>query len=424
MRDSASVYANVAIAAGAMTFPKIETGIDTQEVSAIGMRLVILFVTGVAAYRSAERLLEEEAKQNAAETALERANTLLVGSIAKLEQRNREATSLTSMGRLLQSTASVAELYSVLTSYMKDLFPQTSGALFIYSASRNDLDAAVKWGGGEERFIDFAPDECWALRHGQLYQQDASHPGLHCDHVKRLESPHYLCMPLMARGETLGVLHIRFAVDGQAEEAPVPGSGMAMEHVSALASSTSEYVALALANQMLRETLRNQAIRDPLTGLFNRRFAEETLERELLRAARNEVSVTFIYFDVDHFKQFNDAYGHEAGDVVLQKIGATVKKVLRGEDVACRYGGEEFLVILADSTVEVGSERAETLREQVKSLTIKFGSQFVGPITVSLGVAGYPTDGSTPGAILAAADAALYQAKAAGRDCVVVAGPG
>jgi diguanylate cyclase (GGDEF)-like protein len=184
----------------------------------------------------------------------------------------------------------------------------------------------------------------------------------------------------------------------------------------------TEYVSLALANQTLREKLRNQAIRDPLTGLYNRRFAEETLEREVLRAKRHDGSLSLIFLDVDHFKTFNDTYGHEAGDVVLQQLGVCVKEHVRGEDVACRYGGEEFLLILADTPIETALQRAEALREQFKARTIKFGSQYLGTVTLSLGVARFPDDGATPQALIAAADGALYLAKAGGRDRVVRVG--
>ncbi len=420
MTDLPGVYGNTIFAVVAMTAPRLATGLDLQTATGIAMAAVIIHVTGLAVYRSAKKVGEEQEKEENAEAALRDANAHLTRSVARLEDRDREAASITAMGRLLQSTATRDELCGVLGSYITELFPHDSGAVYLYSASRNDLEAAVTWGAfspdDAERL--FAPDECWALRQGQPYRQDHAHPGLHCGHVRRLASGFYLCAPLVARGDTLGVLHVR---SGAAQTA---GATRTIEETTALIASIAEYVSLALANQMLRETLRNQAIRDPLTGLFNRRFAEETLERELLRAARGHAPLSLIFFDIDHFKVFNDTYGHEAGDLVLQQLGTCLKENLRAEDVACRFGGEEFLVILADTAVDTARQRAELIREQFKARTIKFGSQFLGHVTVSLGLAAYPANGRTPDTLVAAADAALYRAKAAGRDRVVVADEG
>ena len=166
--------------------------------------------------------------------------------------------------------------------------------------------------------------------------------------------------------------------------------------------------------------LREQSVRDHLTGLFNRRYMEETLERELLRASRKHLSLGIIMLDADDFKQFNDTRGHAAGDVILRALGSLLIKHVRGEDIACRYGGDEFIIILPDASQEITRERAEQLCERARHLNIPFNGQSLEAITLSVGVAAFPDDGTTSAMILRAVDAALYTAKHEGRDRVVV----
>jgi diguanylate cyclase (GGDEF)-like protein len=182
----------------------------------------------------------------------------------------------------------------------------------------------------------------------------------------------------------------------------------------------ADHIALTVANLKLRETLRHLSIRDPLTGLFNRRYMEESLERELRRADRKGTSVGIIMIDIDHFKRVNDTYGHEAGDTVLREMGVLLQRHIRGSDIACRYGGEEFTLILTDSPLSVAQHRAEHLREEIKELHIEYRGQDLGTITLSMGVAAFPQHGATEEALLQAADLALYRAKAEGRDRVVL----
>ena len=181
-------------------------------------------------------------------------------------------------------------------------------------------------------------------------------------------------------------------------------------------------IGLALGNLNLREVLRVQAIRDPLTGLFNRRYMEESLERELRRAVRNQHPLGVIMLDLDHFKQLNDRSGHEAGDAVLRELSNCLQTVTREYDLVCRYGGEEFTIILPDASLDVAVKRAEKIRDTFKHLNVKYQNRDLPGGTLSLGVAGFPEHGSTTEAVLRAADAALYQAKHEGRDRVVVAG--
>jgi diguanylate cyclase (GGDEF)-like protein len=229
---------------------------------------------------------------------------------------------------------------------------------------------------------------------------------------------------MLAQGELLGVFHLQFRpgrlvssgdAHAPSDQAEAPGEQ------ARLALTIAEHASLSLANIKLRETLRSQSIRDPLTGLFNRRYLEETLERELRRATRNQHPVGIIMLDLDHFKAFNDTFGHEAGDLVLRELGQLLKARSRGADIACRYGGEEFALILPEAAAEATQQRAEILRSEVKHLNLHLDGQPLGPVTLSLGVAVFPEHSLTPDLLLRAADRALYRAKQAGRDQVRLA---
>jgi diguanylate cyclase (GGDEF)-like protein len=218
---------------------------------------------------------------------------------------------------------------------------------------------------------------------------------------------------LIAQGDTVGLLHFR------ENESTQTDSGM-MSEQSELALALAEHIAPALSNLSLRDRLRSQAIRDPLTGLFNRRYMEETLEREIRRAARHKSSVGVIMCDIDQMKPINDRYGHDAGDVLLRAVGGLMVKMFRGEDVACRYGGDEFTVILPEASLSDVWQRAEHLRDAIKKTSIEYEGNKIGPITMSIGVAAYPDLGMTSERLLQICDAAIYLAKDEGGDRVMI----
>ncbi len=168
-------------------------------------------------------------------------------------------------------------------------------------------------------------------------------------------------------------------------------------------------------------SLREQSVRDHLTGLFNRRYMEETLNRELLRATRKRLSLGVIMLDLDDLKQYNDTRGHAAGDLILRELGNLLLGHFRGEDVACRYGGDEFIIILPDASRQVTCERVKLVCEHASQFQLTIEDQPLDPVTISLGVAVFPEHGSTSTALLRAADEALYRAKNTGRGQVVVA---
>jgi diguanylate cyclase (GGDEF)-like protein len=220
----------------------------------------------------------------------------------------------------------------------------------------------------------------------------------------------------MAKGDVLGLLHIRNRAGGRRED-----DNRMMSNLRDVSATLTEMLALSISNIKLRETLSTQSIRDPLTGLFNRRYMEESFPREISRAARKQDPIGVLMVDIDRFKTFNDLHGHPAGDAVLAELADFFRTGVRGGDIICRYGGEEFTLILPECSLEDAGKRATYLINEAKKMRISYGGQTIGPITLSAGVAAYPQHGVKPGELLRAADAALYRAKQEGRDRVVLA---
>jgi diguanylate cyclase (GGDEF)-like protein len=215
---------------------------------------------------------------------------------------------------------------------------------------------------------------------------------------------------MIAQGETLGL----FYLSAQNTDDLNPAKQQ-------LARTVAEQVGLAIANLNLRETLQHQSIRDGLTGLFNRRYLEETLQTEIARAQRYNYPTAIVMIDVDHFKSFNDQYGHDAGDVVLKEIAHVIKEGIRESDIACRYGGEELTLVLPETPIQAALAKAEDLRLAIHRISLTYGQNILGHLTASFGVATFPDHGTSGSEVIQAADAALYRAKAAGRDRVMSA---
>jgi diguanylate cyclase (GGDEF)-like protein len=276
------------------------------------------------------------------------------------------------------------------------------------------LEAAAVWRSQGTPNVIFAPNDCWAHRRGQVHLAIGNER--RCSHVT--DDRHmYICLPLFAQYETLGILHL---LDGpiRGEEA----DAVRMAEKCKLAKILADSIGLGIADLKLRASMRDSSIRDPLTGLFNRRYMEESLAQEQHRTKRNDAHLAVIMIDIDHFKQFNDTFGHDGGDAVLRALGEFLKKHVRGSDIACRYGGEEFILILSPSTAEGARQRAEKIREDARLLGVTHCNPGIGAITLSLGVAIFPDHASEVAAIIKAADVALYQAKRGGRNRVVMFG--
>lgn len=334
---------------------------------------------------------------------------------------------LNEMGNRLRTCLTVAEAYDIIANFARPLFPNVSGALYVINTTPGIFESVITWGESQPRLPgsgrELSQDKCWALRRGQMYtsEDSTSHGGL-CPYLGQPRPDGYLCVPMLARGETLGVLHLRYSKPPRTSEIQSAEGMVVLKRQ--LAETVAEHIALALTNLRLQEALRYQAIRDPLTGLFNRRYMEETFKRELDRASRRKTTVGVIMLDIDNFKLFNDTFGHAAGDAVLIEVSALLKAHVRGEDIPCRYGGEELLLILLEAQLRDTHRRAEQLRSEIQHLSVQYEGQSLGAITVSLGIASYPEHGATVESLLAAADSALYRAKNEGRNQSVVAQAG
>jgi len=340
--------------------------------------------------------------------------------VNELQLRTSQMTLLNEMGDLLQCSATSTEAHEVVGQISKRLFlASTGGALFVFKSSRNLLEEVAGWGASDVSEATFAPDACWGLRRGQPYWSEYPDGVVICSHLKNPVPASYLCVPLVAQGDTLGVLHIQYDLNKSNKGAQ--GFETLQESQQRLAVAAGGRVALSLASLLLHETLRDQSIRDPLTGLFNRRFMEEALGRELQRAKRRSHSLVVVFLDLDHFKRFNDISGHDAGDTVLRSMAGLFRQHFRGDDIVCRYGGEEFAFILPESSAEDAAKRVEELRQLAKGHKIAYKEQVLDAVTFSVGIAAYPEDGLTGQELLGIADSCLYESKANGRDCVTVA---
>jgi diguanylate cyclase (GGDEF)-like protein/PAS domain S-box-containing protein len=372
---------------------------------------------------AASAISRDITEQKQTEAALVEANEKLRVSLNQLEQETHEITLLNQMSHLLQTAITEEEIGAVIRQFAERLFPGDSGAACVRGPSMDLVETICSWGNYPPAEQVFNRRDCWALRHGQLHAVNNTCVDVICPHWTRGPRPaNALCVPMMAQGESLGVLLLRrpaaLAVESGAAQRR---SGISREQ---LAVTVAGHIALALANLRLRESLRLQSIRDSLTGLYNRRYLNEVLEREVRRAARGQRHLAVMLLDVDSFKGINDTYGHETGDTFLRELGSFLQKRVREEDIACRYGGDEFIILLTETSPDAARRRARQLREGVKTLTVPHRGQYLTPPTVSIGVALYPEHGSTVDELMRAADDALYKAKARGRDCLVISGTG
>ena len=349
-------------------------------------------------------------------TDRKKADEQLKVALLESEALARESKELSELGDSLQSCQKVEEAYRMSQNALSGILGLRPGVLFILNSSRDLVESVASWNNCSTTEPVFHPDDCWGLRRGKPYGGPGS--PLPCSHVREPSATNYLCVPLVAQGETLGVLYVedKTSLPASSPQAAQFEQATLNRRVNAVA----ERVSLALANLKLRELLRNQSIRDQLTGLYNRRYLEESLNRELHRANRTGRNVSLVMLDLDHFKHFNDTFGHQVGDILLREVAGVIKSRVRAGDLACRYGGEEFSLIVAEVDTEGTHRCVESIREAIKHLSLHHRGQTLGTITVSAGIATYPTHGDNSEDLIRAADEALYRAKKAGRDCISV----
>jgi diguanylate cyclase (GGDEF)-like protein len=321
-------------------------------------------------------------EKDSARRALDQQNEKMM---RELTERSQRATLLAKMGELMQSCISKEEVFAAALGYAPKIFPTSRGALALLNGRRDLAEVAGSWHACQLPETVFEPNRCWALRTGHPHLVVAGDPTAPCAHAAGVKNT-YLCIPILAQGEALGILHFQAT-----DEAPT----LADSELS-FKTTFAGQVGLSVANIRLREALRTQSIKDPLTGLYNRRYLEEMLDREIRRAVRAEQALGLLMLDLDHFKKFNDTYGHDAGDTVLRESGTFLAKSIRAEDIVCRFGGEEFVIILPTANLGAACARAERIRSKLRELTVLHQGQSLGMVTVSVGVAALPEHGTSP----------------------------
>ena len=328
------------------------------------------------------------------------------GLVKQVQEKTQDLVKLQKLSQILSSCQERDELAEVISSTALAIFPGTSGALSITHPSMDQNEVITSWGTGWDGEALYKPTDCWAFRQGTTYLSHSHGLELECKHLNTDKTT--ICVPLMAQSVAIGALH--FVIEKKASEE---------EHQKFI--TMADHLSLALSNINLRESLKRQAIRDPLTNLYNRRYLDEALENEIIRADRKQQSNGILMIDIDHFKNFNDTFGHHAGDYTLQEVAKLMSETVRADDIVSRYGGEEFLIVMPDSEIHVVTKRAQLLVERTRELTLNHKNKSLGHVTMSIGIAMYSEHGDTSTSIIAVADQALYKAKTEGRDQVQVA---
>lgn len=317
---------------------------------------------------------------------------------------------LSRMTQRLQGSDTIDDLTQVMVRFMPEVAPPLAGSLYLIDADRGAVVRACSWSAPAHAAAEFAPAACWALRRGTTHRPTGPAIDVLCAHLDDGpgEAPDSICMPLAAQHGTIGLLCL--------ERRPGARGEVPEEYLTMLA----ENVGLAIDNLQLRDRLRGLALADPLTQLGNRRRLDEVLALHTASAQQQGAPISCAMIDVDHFKRFNDEHGHDAGDAVLRALGAALKQAVRADDLAFRYGGEEFLLLMRGCGPRDAGARAEEIRARVAGLRVTHEGRDLGPITASLGVASAP-DHCGYDDLVRCADMALLRAKREGRNRVVIA---
>ncbi|HTV13032.1 MAG TPA: diguanylate cyclase [Acidimicrobiales bacterium] len=331
---------------------------------------------------------------------LDGAHSQMSGQLLELEKHNRGLLGVDSVTHMLQSVVAEPEIYQIIDENGGRLFPELSGRLMLRDASETHLAQVASWGERSDDGKLLDANDCWAVRLGRVCGKRYPGSAPRCPHAEGLGD--YLCTPLVALDRSLGALHLTPRLEGSA-------IGQVDE---VLASSLVDHVALSLSNFRLLKLLESQAVRDPLSGLFNRRYMEEAVYRELRYSARHGRPFSFVLFDIDRFKEFNDSHGHDAADAIVRELARFLERNIRAEDIACRYGGDELVLILPDTPRQGAVAKAELLQAGIPELHVTHLGQPLPSVTVKAGISAYPHDGNDFVSLFRAADAALLRAKA------------
>ncbi len=375
------------------------------------------FLMDITERKTAEEILKQSREE--LEQRVKLRTSELSGKLDELEQRNLEISILHEMGEMIQVCRSSEETFPIVARYLKKFFPYDGGAIFLFKDELPHKKPIVTWGGHGKEEIKFSHYDCWALRHSKPYLVEDTNEKIACSHIIQKPETGHLCIPMIVQGEIIGLFYLAFLKTVK----DVSLDKNKMERKRNLAITISEQLTLAIANLKLRESLKLQSVQDPLTGLFNRRHMEKYLERESHRAKRHNSVLGIIMIDVDHFKEVNDTYGHEAGDLVLKNLGNYLQSNVRIEDMACRFGGEEFAIVIVDTNLfDITKKTKQFCKEIREQLQISYAEKVIN-LTVSAGAAAFPIHSSSIQEVLNMADSALYQAKKEGRNRAVIAPP-
>lgn len=351
----------------------------------------------------------------------ERAELKARESLQQERDRQVETQALAELSEWLQCCKSIEELYEVVRQAMAGNFPASRGQLFIYSNSRDVLDGAVTW-GGETLLRNIQPHDCWGLRRGRTFRYGDGVVNFPCAHVSsetqsstQCPAPEsYLCLPIIAQGDTVGLLNI--CMYGSAAESAITDTQVAF------AQKCAEQISVAIANVKLRDELHEQSTKDPLTGLYNRRYFFDRFRSAISLAEREDGPLSLISFDADNFKSINDQYGHDTGDYLLCTIGSLIGRYFDDEEICCRMGGEEFSILLPNATIETAKLKADEIVKIIADHEFTYRDARLARVTISAGVASFPDHADSLQGLCKSADLAMYSAKELGKNCVCIAG--
>jgi diguanylate cyclase (GGDEF)-like protein len=394
-----------ALLLGLVAWLGLSTGHNRATVAALVVALALLAVLYLLLAQAEERAVASE--QNA-EAARQDLQTFLSSQAS----RSSDLELLGRFGNLLIGCIDLAEALQTSQQMLSLLLPASAGTIYPLIDGEGLAEATHLWGShmGDTK-LQASAEDCMCMQSKRVHLSHSDSPDSLCAHVlmpTEGESLTAACIPLTAQGESLGWLYLS-----------APGSGNLPKLQVAVAAA--DQLALALANLKLRQNLRDLSVRDPLTGLFNRRYLSESLGREISRCERRDLPLAVLAFDLDHFKDFNDRFGHAAGDAILVAFSRVLQSNSRSEDIACRQGGEEFVVIMPEMGRITALRRAGELMDAMSAMDVMYEGQLLPKLTTSIGLAIFPTHGRVPSALLTHADQALYEAKTQGRNRVVVA---
>ena len=360
-------------------------------------------------------MVRDVTKRKANEAQRDKLTKELTGRVEELNRLNEENATLSGLGSYLQACATLEEAYDVLLAHVRALFPNESGALYTLTESAS-ATCVISW--GDEKEILSHPvqkHDCWAMRRGVVHETSDVRASLRCRHYNGIGAGDQFCIPVMTQNGPVGLLTLHVPPVEEGEH-----SVSRSRHNLSLMNGIADRLGPTLSGIELRTRLHEDSIRDPLTKLYNRRFMDESLRRELLRARRGQTPVSVIVLDLDNFKLINDEYGHDIGDKVLVMLAHQLTKSVREEDFVYRYGGEEFVIVLPGATLDIAQQRAEQACQAVRAMRVETGSTPLH-VTISAGVATYPEHGTDHEQLIVQADKALYVAKESGRDRIELA---